>query len=92
MTLPLFPYVLEELVSAFSVDRPAVTPDATLEELGLDSLALMELTVRFEDLTGVELPEDTDTELGARSTVEEICTALEKALPSGFVLPGKETR
>ncbi|MEU7135939.1 acyl carrier protein [Streptomyces sp. NPDC046261] len=83
MAQSLLDYLADELVTVFNVDREAVTPHTTLEDLGLDSLALLELTVRFEDRTGVELPETEDAGLGTRSTLTEICVALEKALPDG---------
>ncbi|MEV5238395.1 acyl carrier protein [Streptomyces cinnamoneus] len=84
---PLFDEVADELVKVFTVDRDAITPDVTLEDLGLDSLALLELTVRFEDETGIELPDTDDAELGTRSTLAEICEALQQALPAGAAAP-----
>jgi acyl carrier protein len=82
MTQPLFDQVADELVKAFHVDREAISPDSTLEALGLDSLALMELTVRFEDQTGLELPDTEDARLGTGSTLADICTVLRRVLPS----------
>ncbi|MBT2386622.1 acyl carrier protein [Streptomyces sp. ISL-11] len=83
MTQSLFDQVADELVKAFQVDREDITPDSTLEELGLDSLALMELTVRFEDQTGLELPDTEDARLGTRSTLADITAVLGTVLPSG---------
>ncbi|MCA6091908.1 acyl carrier protein [Streptomyces sp. SCA3-4] len=84
MTQPhLFDQVADELAKTFSVDRHAITPDVTLEQLGLDSLALLELTVRFEDQTGIELPDTGEAGLGTTTPLSAICAALQSVLPPG---------
>lgn len=53
-----------ELIKNFLKDRvesPAldkIVPDATLTELGIDSLMLVELIFEFEDQTGLSVPTD----------------------------------
>ncbi|CAM5493846.1 MULTISPECIES: acyl carrier protein [Streptomyces] len=81
MTSRLFPYLVSELEQAFGIDRAAATPESTIEALGLDSLALMELVVRYEDEHGAELPETAASRLGTTSTLADICAVLERALP-----------
>ena len=50
-----YPVLVEKLVNDFEVDREAIAPDATLTELGLDSLTLVEFIFEVEDELGVEL-------------------------------------
>lgn len=64
----------------FNADREAVTPDATLETLGLDSLALLELITRYEDEYNVELMELAESRLGTTSTLADICVLFEEVL------------
>ncbi|MFE3517555.1 acyl carrier protein [Streptomyces sp. NPDC059166] len=54
----------------FEIDPGQVRPDATFEELELDSLAVLELVVVIEERTGLELPEE-DIKLGPASTLSE---------------------
>jgi len=41
-----------------NIDPARVTPDASLEELKVDSLLLLELLFEFEDKLGVTMPHD----------------------------------
>jgi acyl carrier protein len=56
------------LVDTFGVSADAVTPDATFESLGLDSLDVVELTLVLEEETGVKLE---DEELEDVRTVQD---------------------
>jgi len=53
-----------ELIQNFLKDRvespmlDKIVPDATLTELGIDSLMLVELIFEFEDKTGITVPSD----------------------------------
>jgi acyl carrier protein len=50
---------IAEIVSAIAqVDPAEVTPDKTFTELGLDSLAMLEAVVAFEDRFGMLVPDD----------------------------------
>ncbi|GGM16749.1 hypothetical protein GCM10010129_71180 [Streptomyces fumigatiscleroticus] len=42
----------------FEVEEERILPEATFEDLELDSLAMMELLVVIEDEEGVRMPED----------------------------------
>ena len=47
------------IVDTLKVDESQVTPDASLtEDLGADSLDLVELVMAFEDEYGVEIPDE----------------------------------
>jgi acyl carrier protein len=56
------------LVDTFGVSEDDVTPDATFESLGLDSLDVVELTLVLEEETGVKLE---DEELEDVRTVQD---------------------
>lgn len=63
----------------FEIDPAQVRPDATFEELELDSLAVLELVVVIEEQTGVELQEE-QLDLGPTSTLAEAGRALARAV------------
>jgi acyl carrier protein len=46
------------LTTDFGVPAAEVSPDATFEALGLDSLDIVELTLALEDRTGVKLGDE----------------------------------
>ncbi|MFI6305947.1 acyl carrier protein [Amycolatopsis thailandensis] len=50
--------ITELLVAEFEVPAKEISDDATLEELGLDSLAQVELGERVTDLSGVAVSDD----------------------------------
>ncbi len=52
-------------VELLDLDPAAVSPDVSLEGLGVDSLSLVEYTLQLEDAFDVELPEE---EVLAQST------------------------
>jgi acyl carrier protein len=49
---------IREQLKAFEVSPGDVAPDVTYDSLGLDSLDLVELSVRIEDVYGVDIEED----------------------------------
>ena len=53
-----YKFLSEILVEKYNVQAPAVRPEATLAELGLDSLSLAELLFDLEDKFDIEVPED----------------------------------
>ena len=57
------PYVFlaEVLSKKYDVDPDAISPEATLTELGLDSLTIIELLFDVEDEFGIEIPEERAT-------------------------------
>ena len=64
------------LAAAFSVPPYEITPDATFEALGLDSLDVVELTLVLEDKVGVKLG-DEDLE-GVRTVGDAIAKVQER--------------
>lgn len=73
--------VIELLAELTGVDPARVTPQAALHgDLGVDSLALIQLGVRLEERFGVVLPNlALPTELGAE-TVDDLVRVLRELL------------
>ncbi|MDN5359925.1 MAG: acyl carrier protein [Thermotogaceae bacterium] len=74
----LFKKVQEIIADSLDVEVEEVTPEASLtEDIGADSLELVDLTMDFEDEFNVKIE---TAELGEIDTVEEITNLLEKKL------------
>ena len=58
MTLPTLDRLRDILVKDYQLAPEAVTPDAALESLGIDSLGAAELLFNIEDEFKVTLPRD----------------------------------
>ncbi len=72
----MFEKVKAILVEQLSVDENIVTPDARIsDDLGADSLDVMELLMTLEDEYGIFIP---DEELASFETVSDIVTYMEK--------------
>ena len=70
--------VLDILVEQLGVQEAELTPDARLQEdLGADSLTIMEITLGIEDRFNLSIP---DEEWERVSTVGDIFEALEQLL------------
>lgn len=67
--------VADVIVSRFDLDREQVRPDATFDDLGLDSLAQIELATALKKRLGVVI---TDAELSEVSVVSDIVALLEQ--------------
>ncbi|MEU7644908.1 MMPL family transporter [Streptomyces huasconensis] len=82
-TADTFDVMRAVLTSAFRVPEDEVVPDATLEQLDLDSLALAEFALILEERLGVKI----DSEHAVRSTtLAEVATHLDE-LRSAAVAP-----
>ncbi|MFP4635747.1 MAG: acyl carrier protein [Nitriliruptoraceae bacterium] len=68
MSQELLTTFTEVLTEEFGIEADQVTPDATFEALGLDSLDVVELTLVLEEKTGVKLE---DEELEDVRTVQD---------------------
>jgi acyl carrier protein len=55
--------VQDILIGKFALDRTKLTPDAELSQLGIDSLAVLELLFDIEDRFGLKIKEDTPNSL-----------------------------
>lgn len=53
--------IVDTIAQKLTVDKQKITPDATLQSLGADSLDIVELIMHFEDQFGIEI-NDEDTE------------------------------
>ncbi|MFH8560012.1 acyl carrier protein [Streptomyces sp. NPDC017988] len=62
------------LAKGFGVEEGEVAPEDTFEELELDSLALVELTLAAQEEFGISL---TDDDLHAKNTLSEAAHVLD---------------
>ena len=56
-----FEFLAQVLSEKYDVSPDAISPEATLTELGLDSLTVVELLFDVEDEFGIEVPEERAT-------------------------------
>ncbi len=73
-----YEFLAKTLSEKYDVDREAISPEATLTELGLDSLTVVELLFDVEDEFGIEVPEERatfETLAEAAALVEELIQA-----------------
>ncbi len=61
--------VVQVISTRFKIQRERVVPDASLDDLGLDSLSQIELALALQKELGVRISDD---ELAQISTVSEI--------------------
>ncbi|KJK41331.1 acyl carrier protein [Streptomyces variegatus] len=67
--------VVEVFVARFGLDRETVVPDASFDDLGLDSLSQIELATALKKRLGIVI---TDEELSEISVVGDIVALAEK--------------
>ena len=73
-----YAFLAETLAEKYDVERDVISPEATLTELGLDSLTIVELLFDVEDEFGIEVPEERatfETLAEAAALVEELLQA-----------------
>lgn len=80
MNRPTFDAIASVLVDKFNVDPEKIHPETTLEQLGLDSLALMEFVFAVEDRFDVRIPEDKLDPRQAGVTLLQLSQLLEEAI------------
>ncbi|MGW1074823.1 phosphopantetheine-binding protein [Streptomyces sp. NPDC002537] len=73
-----FPVLARLLSEHFGFEESELRPEATFEELDMDSLALVEVAVIVEDSFGVRLPDDAG-KLGLSTTLAEAVEFMERA-------------
>ena len=91
MTSPTFAAISAVLIEQFRLEAGAVGPQVGLDQLGLDSLALMEFVFAVEDRLGVRIPEDRLDPRQAGVTLEQFALLLDEAIvakASGNVVSG----
>ncbi|MEV4442778.1 acyl carrier protein [Streptomyces sp. NPDC049577] len=89
MTPPVtavLPLLITCLVEHFGRDPEAVTADTRLEDLEMDSLAVLELLTVLEDEHGIPLPEDTGS-LHDGSTLADVAALIERARAASAEAP-----
>ncbi|MEU3599211.1 acyl carrier protein [Streptomyces sp. NPDC006798] len=67
--------VVEVVVARFGLDAEAVVPEATFDDLGLDSLSQLELATALKKRLGVVI---SDEELSELATVSDITALVEQ--------------
>jgi acyl carrier protein len=75
-----FATVASVLVESFKVDAAQIQPQTTLDQLGLDSLALMEFVFAVEDRFAVRIPEDRLDPRQAGITLEQLASLLDETV------------
>ena len=80
MNRPTFDAVSSVLVDKFKVDPEKVHPETTLEQIGLDSLALMEFVFAVEDRFDVRIPEEKLDPRQAGVTLLQLSQLLDEAI------------
>jgi acyl carrier protein len=73
-----YAFLADVLSEKYEVDPDAISPEATLTELGLDSLTIVELLFDVEDEFGIEVPEERatfETLAEAAALVDELVQA-----------------
>jgi acyl carrier protein len=80
MNTQIFDAIAEVLSEKFQVEAMRIRPDATLDSLGLDSLALMEFVFAVEDRFSVRVPDGEFDPRQAGLTLEHLTNVLEDAL------------
>jgi acyl carrier protein len=73
----------ESIVRICGVPADQVSPDATLQDLGVDSLTAAEIITDVEIRTGTELPMDVLRGLSSMRTVGEIAAHLQAGAGAG---------
>jgi len=79
MTGTLFERVQAVLMKKYSLAADIITPESTLESLGLDSLDLIELLFDVEDEFGIRIPQDGGAALRT-ATIQDIINSVQKTL------------
>jgi len=76
------------LVDKFSVSREAIRPEATLTELGLDSLDLIEVFFEVEETFNIRVPQDGATLRAA--TLQELLDTVTRLVEAEHAAPQVE--
>lgn len=84
-----FDWICATLVQDYQLDATSLTPDATLETLGIDSLAVAELLFKVEDVFRITV--SSESELVPLSTLGEIVDFIDKQVAAQHVTAGLDT-
>lgn len=75
----LYEPIKTALVSHFHIPEDTIRSDSTLEDLGMDSLAVVELMCVLQDELGLRVPTSEDALKSLQATFGEAVTAVEQA-------------
>jgi len=71
-----YSYLAEVLVDKYDVDKDKIRPEATLTDLGLDSLMVVEFLFDVEDEFNIEVPDDR----AEFETLDEAATLIDELI------------
>ncbi|MEO7399767.1 MAG: phosphopantetheine-binding protein [Polaromonas sp.] len=71
--------LIQLFVATFGIGPEKLVPEATLESLGLDSLAVIEFMFQIEDKFGIQIPDQANPP----RTLGEMVQLIEPLLPAG---------
>jgi acyl carrier protein len=71
----MYESIVDLMVNRFEVDPGDISPDVTFEDLGVDSLFLVELLLEVQSTLGVPIPEDVATPRDSISRAAELIEA-----------------
>ena len=77
--------IIEIIAEEGGVDKDKITPDATLETLGIESMDVVMILMGVEDKLDTYLP--MDAELAAARNLSEFVAAIDKAIEQGGKKP-----
>ncbi|OKH99314.1 acyl carrier protein [Streptomyces sp. CB02923] len=80
---PVYEAVTSVMTSHFNIPEDTIRPEATLEDLGLDSLAVVELLCVLQDELGLRVPTGDDALKSLQITLAQAAAAVDQAQPAG---------
>jgi acyl carrier protein len=78
---PVFETIADLLIKNFEVVPEQVKEDTLLEDLGLDSLGLMEFVFALEDAFNLRIPEDKLDPTQSGISLQQLSSIVQEALP-----------
>jgi acyl carrier protein len=79
--------VVAEFAETFGLEQSDIAPSATLHELGVDSLQLIELIFRFEEAFKIQVPIEA---FGQQTTVADAVATIERLIEVQVVAQATE--
>jgi len=83
----IYEFVVGIFVELFELDAKNIRPDATIfDELGLDSLDMVDLVIEMQSKFGFKIGRmDDEEKLRAIRTIKDLCLLIEEKIKSGEV-------
>jgi acyl carrier protein len=86
MSTPTFDAIVTVLTTKFDVARERIDAAVPLQDLGLDSLSLMEFVFAIEDHFDLRIPDERLDPRQAHLTVADLCTALDEGIAQRHIV------